>query len=218
MSAAAWIAIGALWLVVIGLALVVLALARQIGVLHERLQPAGALSLPKGPTVGEPAPTIEVETLDGAPLRIGGAHPRGADTLVVFVSPSCPVCKALLPALKAIRRRERPAVAVVLASDGPRDEHLAFVASQQLEELPYVLSERLGLGYGAGKLPHAVLLDAAGVVRATGLVNSREHLDSLFEARDRGVGSLQEYLERSEPNGSGAVLSKAAQGESHGSI
>jgi hypothetical protein len=40
-----------------------------------------------------------------------------------------------------------------------------------------------------------VLLDGAGVVRASGLVNSREHLDSLFEARARGVGSLQEYLQ-----------------------
>ncbi len=30
--------------------------------------------------------------------------------------------------------------------------------------------------------------------RAQGLVNSREHLDSLFEANDRGVASIQDYL------------------------
>lgn len=197
MSVAGWLAIGALWALVILLGLTVLALARQIGVLHERLQPVGALALPKGLAAGEPAPEIAVETLTGQPLRIGGAHPRGAETLVMFVSPTCPICKSLLPALRAIRRRERPPVEVVLASDGPKAEHLAFVAAESLEEFPYVLSERLGLGYGAGRLPHAVLLDPAGTVRATGLVNSREHLDSLFEARDRGVGSLQEYLERS---------------------
>ncbi|MBL8988513.1 MAG: redoxin domain-containing protein [Gemmatimonadetes bacterium] len=197
MSVAGWLAIGALWVLVILLGLTVLALARQIGVLHERLQPVGALALPKGLAAGEPAPEIAVETLTGQPLRIGGAHPRGAETLVMFVSPTCPICKSLLPALRAIRRRERPPVEVVLASDGPKAEHLAFVAAESLEEFPYVLSERLGLGYGAGRLPHAVLLDPAGTVRATGLVNSREHLDSLFEARDRGVGSLQEYLERS---------------------
>lgn len=197
MSVAGWLAIGALWVLVILLGLTVLALARQIGVLHERLQPVGALALPKGLAAGEPAPEIAVETLTGQSLRIGGAHPRGAETLVMFVSPTCPICKSLLPALRAIRRRERPPVEVVLASDGPKAEHLAFVAAESLEEFPYVLSERLGLGYGAGRLPHAVLLDPAGTVRATGLVNSREHLDSLFEARDRGVGSLQEYLERS---------------------
>lgn len=195
MSAAGWIAIGALWVVVLALGLTVLALARQIGVLHERLQPVGALALPNGLRAGEPAPEIAVETLAGRTLRIGGRNERGADTLVLFVSPTCPICKTLLPALRAIRRREL--VEVVLASDGPRAEHDAFVAAESLEEFPYVISERLGLAYGAGRLPHAVLLDSAGTVRATGLVNSREHLDSLFEARDRGVASLQEFLERS---------------------
>ena len=195
MSVAGWIAIGALWAVVLALGLTVLALAWQIGVLHERLQPVGALALPKGLKAGEPAPEIEVETLAGQALRIGGRHPGGTDTLVMFVSPSCPICKSLLPALRAIRRRERPPVAVVLASDGPRPEHEAYVAAESLAEFPYVLSERLGIAYGAGRLPHAVLLDGAGTVRATGLVNSREHLDSLFEARDRGVASLQQFLE-----------------------
>jgi hypothetical protein len=30
-------------------------------------------------------------------------------------------------------------------------------------------------------------------------VNTREHLESLFEARDRGVASVQEYLGRDGP-------------------
>jgi methylamine dehydrogenase accessory protein MauD len=46
------------------------------------------------------------------------------------------------------------------------------------------------------RLPYAVLLDGAGVLRAKGLVNSREHLESLFEARERGVASLQDWLAR----------------------
>ena len=195
MSLSGWIAIGALWVVVLALGLTVLALARQIGVLHERLQPVGALALPTGLRAGEPAPEIDVVTLAGQTLRVGGRNPGGTDTLVMFVSPTCPICKSLLPALRAIRRRERPPVAVVLASDGPRAEHEAYVAAESLAEFPYVLSERLGIAYGAGRLPHAVLLDDAGTVRATGLVNSREHLDSLFEARDRGVASLQQFLE-----------------------
>jgi hypothetical protein len=39
-----------------------------------------------------------------------------------------------------------------------------------------------------------VLLDGAGVVRAKGLVNTREHLESLFEAKERGVASLQDFV------------------------
>jgi methylamine dehydrogenase accessory protein MauD len=197
MSTAGWVAIGALWAVVIGLALVVLALARQVGVLHERLQPVGALSLARGLKVGDPSPRLDVATVAGDMLQIGAPNPQGADTLVMFVSPSCPVCKSLLPALRSIRRSEKPRVEVILASDGPAAEHDRFIAAESLQEFPYVLSERLGLAFGAGRLPHAVLLDGGGIVRASGLVNSREHLDSLFEARERGVASLQEYLERS---------------------
>jgi hypothetical protein len=29
---------------------------------------------------------------------------------------------------------------------------------------------------------------------ATGLVNTREHLESLFIAKERGVGSIQQFL------------------------
>jgi methylamine dehydrogenase accessory protein MauD len=194
MTAAGWIAIGVLWVVVVCLALVVLALARQIGVLHERVQPVGALKLAQALNAGQAAPAIDVTDMSGTPRRIGGAHPQGHDTLVVFVSPTCPVCKSLLPSLRAIRRRERPPVEVVLASDGSRLEHADFIAAEGLGEFIYVLSEPLGLAYGAGRLPYAVLLDGGGIVRASGLVNSREHLDSLFEARERGVGSLQDFL------------------------
>jgi methylamine dehydrogenase accessory protein MauD len=52
----------------------------------------------------------------------------------------------------------------------------------------------LGLAFVVEKLPFAALIDKAGVIRAKGLVNSREHLESLFEAHERGVASLQEFL------------------------
>ena len=50
-----------LWALVLLLTAVVLALARQVGVLHERIAPAGALMLNRGLTVGEPAPVLEVK-------------------------------------------------------------------------------------------------------------------------------------------------------------
>jgi len=51
------------------------------------------------------------------------------------------------------------------------------------------------MAYQINRLPYAVLLDDLGVVLARGIVNSREHLESLFEAKKLGVASLQEYLE-----------------------
>ena len=184
-----------LWVAVVALACVVAALVRQVGVLYERVAPAGALVLPQSLAIGEHAPPITVEELGGAVRTVGAPHPARRSTLVFFLSPTCPVCKQLLPALRSITRVEAAWLDVVLASDGPRPEHEAFVARERLGEFPYVLSAPLGVAYRVGKLPYAVLIDGDGVVRGAGLVNSREHLESLFEAKERGVESIQDYLE-----------------------
>jgi len=184
MTTTAWTIIALLWVVVLALVFVVLALARQIGVLHERLRPVGALQLAQGLKIGEPAPVIETARITGETLTVGAPQLERRDTLVMFVSPSCPVCKSLLPALRAIRRSESANLEVILASDGSRPEHLDFIAAEALEEFPYVLSEPLGVAYGVGRLPYAVLIDGSGIVRSTGLVNSREQLDSLFDAKE----------------------------------
>jgi methylamine dehydrogenase accessory protein MauD len=195
-SVAAWTIIGLLWAVVVGLIFVVVALTRQVGILHERIRPAGALHIAKGLRVGEAAPVIEAADITGSALRIGAANSQGRSTLVAFVSPTCPVCKSLLPVLRSMRRHEGGTVDVILASDGTRDEHLQFIAAERLEEFAYVLSEQLGVSYGASKLPYAVLIDSTGTVRANGLVNTREHLESLFEAQARGVANIQELAAR----------------------
>jgi len=183
-----------LWVVVVILALVVLALVRQIGVLHERVFPVGALVTAGGPRIGEVAPALTVSDLASRRVSIGGEDPAGRSTLIFFLSPTCPVCKTLLPTVLRVARSENEPVRVVLASDGAAEAHRAFVERHGLDDVPYVLSSELGVLYGVGKLPFAVLIDAAGVLKAKGLVNTREHLESLFEAARLGVASIQDYL------------------------
>jgi methylamine dehydrogenase accessory protein MauD len=175
---------------------VVVVLVRQIGVLHERVAPAGALVTGSDPKIGDRAPKFSVEDWAGALQEIGGASSDGKSTLLFFLSPTCPVCKTLLPVLDSVRRAERSWLRIVLASDGSREEHEAFVRAHGLETYPYVRSTELVLAYRVGKLPYATLVDADGVIRAKGLVNTREHVESLFNAKERGVGSVQEYLAR----------------------
>ncbi len=184
-----------LWILVVVLALVVLALVRQVGVLHERITPVGALMLAKGLKVGEVAPTIPLEALSGSGLTIGGTRPDGRSLLVMFVSPTCPVCKALLPVLKSSRKAEAGWLDIVLASDGDLTEQRAFVAEHGLDAFPYVVSSPLGVSYQVSRLPYAVILDHEGILRARGIINSREHLESLFEAKRLGVASMQDFLE-----------------------
>ncbi len=184
-----------LWVLVIALALMVLVLTRQLGVLHERITPVGALMLARGLKVGEAAPRVEVNDLEGAALAVGGSATSGRSLLLMFVSPTCPVCKVLLPVLKASRKSEQGWLDIVLASDGELAEQREFVQAQGLEAFRYVVSTPLGVTYQVSRLPFAVLIDETGTLRARGIINSREHLESLFEAKRLGVASLQDYME-----------------------
>jgi methylamine dehydrogenase accessory protein MauD len=188
-----------LWVLVLAMAMMMLALLRQIGVLHERIAPMGALTLDRGPKEGENAPLFEVTDLRRhSPLKIGGA--RAKSTLLFFLSPTCPVCKKLLPVVKSIAQAEAAWLDVVLTSDGEPAEHERFIRAQHLESFPYVLSADIGMTYRIGKLPYAVLIDDAGVIRAKGLINTREHLESLIEAKQMGVASIQQYIKTAMQN------------------
>jgi len=88
---------------------------------------------------------------------------------------------------------------VVLASDGETALHQRFVATQDLGQFPYVLSSDLGMTFHVSRLPFAVLIGEDGIVKAKGLVNNREQLESLFSAKELGVISVQDYLGRAAP-------------------
>jgi len=201
LSEALWASHALLWALVLVLVGVVVALTRQLGVLHERVAPAGALLGGESPRPGEAAPVLQVTDWNGAAHTVGGADAAGRATLILFVSPTCPVCKVLLPATRSLARAQEPGLRLVLASDGPRAEHEAFVRRHRLDAEVYVLSGALGRAFQVGRLPHAVLVDGSGVVRARGLVNSREHLESLFEARDRDLASVQAWRARQGAGG-----------------
>lgn len=182
-----------LLVIVVALALVVFALARQIGVLYERVAPFGALMTAGAVDIGEAAPSLEVHTLDGGMIEVGGPRDSGRDQLLLFVAPTCPMCKKLLTVAKSFARGERD-LDIVLVGDGDRNAQQAFVAEHKLENFPYVISPQLGMTFQVGKLPFAALIDSDGVVRAKGLVNSREHLESLLVAKETGYASIQDYL------------------------
>ena len=63
-----------LWLLVIGLGFTIYALTRQIGILYERVAPAGALMVNQALKVGDPAPEVKSVALDGSSLTLGGPN------------------------------------------------------------------------------------------------------------------------------------------------
>ena len=184
------------WIVILGMGLALLALARQVGVLHVRLAPAGALMTGKGPTVGEPAPVLEATTLDGASLTIGKGLAKGRMQLLLFVSPHCPLCKELIPIAANFARSER--LDIVFAGDDEVSEQRAMVARLEMGGIPFINSSIVGRAFHVDRLPHAVLIGDDGTVLSKGLVNSREHLESLVTAHEMGVVSVQDYLKNSK--------------------
>jgi len=179
---------------VIALSLVVFALTRQIGVLYERVAPAGALAMNQNLEVGQLAPEMTLQTISTSLIDIGGVKQENKSQLLFFISPDCPVCKTLLPAIKSAAKAESAWIELVLASDGPSQDHQGYVKQYGLDDFSYVVSEVLGKTYGVAKLPYAVLIDEQGKIASLGIINSREHLDSLFEAKEHNVASIQDYL------------------------
>ena len=192
------VTLGLLWVVVIFLSLAVLALARQVGILHERVAPAGALIHGAGPGVGEQSPRLEVHALAGNAITVGGNLPAGKALLMLFISQTCPICKKLIPIAMDFSKSER--LDVLFVGDAELSEQRKLIDQFGLDEHCFVNGSKIGLAYRVDKLPYAVLLDDLGVIAAKGLVNSREHFESLLIAKETGFASIQSYLKaRAEP-------------------
>jgi methylamine dehydrogenase accessory protein MauD len=190
----------ALWCVVIVLTIVVVALARQVGILHERVAPAGALMPTSGPKVGELVEVHQYQDIGGQGVTVGGANEEGAATLVLWISPTCPVCRSLVPTAVSLAKRER--LRLVFASDGEQlEQHRAYVADLEIDRYPYIVSQALGLAFEVARLPFAALIGPDGTLASKGLVNTREHLESLVESMSSGVSSLQDYVRRADAAG-----------------
>lgn len=180
------------WLVILVLAVALLALARQVGVLHMRVAPAGALQTSGGPAVGGKAPVVAARTLDGREVTVGGAAAGVPLRLLMFVSATCPLCKGLIPAARSFARDER--VELTFVGDDEVSVQSALIEAQGLSDYRFINGPEAGQAFEVGKLPYAVLLDAEGTILSKGLVNSREHLESLVVAHEMGIATVQDYI------------------------
>jgi methylamine dehydrogenase accessory protein MauD len=181
-----------LWGAFLAMAALMLGVIRQIGLLHERSAPLGAMMIDHGPEVGERSPTFHVSTYDGKPVTVGRAITPERPSLLMFTGPTCPICSKLLPIIRSVAASE--GADVILISDGSPAEHREFLRNHPLEEELYVVSAEIGMRYQVSKVPYGVLLDKDGVIQAKGLCNTREHVESLFETIRVGHPTLQNYI------------------------
>ncbi|HEX5936096.1 MAG TPA: hypothetical protein VFZ75_00165 [Actinomycetota bacterium] len=146
------------WILLLVLCAVVVALARQVGTLHLRLGPRGALEIDtEGPALGDALPPVPARGADGVTVTLGGPGPR---RLVMFSSPTCIVCREVAPAIPAAAQAGSLVAQIVHDADAER--------TFEVPGTPFVL-----------------VLDELGVVRAKGTVNNLEHVEGLVDTAER---------------------------------
>ncbi|MDP9069116.1 MAG: hypothetical protein M3N53_12340 [Actinomycetota bacterium] len=167
-----------LWILVLVLCLVVVALARQIGTLHMRLGPRGALEMDdEGPALGAPAISIPTHDMTGRPVVVGAA-----DQLLMFVSPGCYVCEQVLPAVPAVAHAGKLTPYVI--TDVDEEETRLTFKNKQLSA-PVVPGIAVAQAYEVPGTPYVVVLDNSGTVAAKGTVNNLEQIEGLIDTAHR---------------------------------
>jgi methylamine dehydrogenase accessory protein MauD len=171
-----------LWVVVAVLCATVVALARQVGVLHLRLGPRGALEIDEeGPALGETIDAMQVTDLRGAPVTIAA---RGQSQLLLFVSPGCSTCEQVLPSIAALAHGGD--VTPVVLADADRAATASMLGERRVAA-PVVSAPSLARALDVPGTPYVLVLDGDGVVRAKGTVNNLEQVEGLTETALRRV-------------------------------
>ena len=165
-----------LWFLVVVLGVLVVALARQVGTLHLRLGPRGALEMDdEGPPLGEAPPAKDVRSIEGRMLRIGGAT---SAHVLLFVSPGCHLCEAILPSI-GVAARSKGMDATVLVDSDPLETAATF-GKRRLNANVAPAGELVTV-YSVPGTPYVVVLDDMGITRAKGTVNNLEQLEGLLD-------------------------------------
>ena len=122
-----------------------------------------AVAMPEiGLEPGSTAPTFRVRSLSGETVSLETLIASGLPSLLLFTSPHCGPCKALLPVAAAWQRQHGEELAVVFASDGPREEVLAQAEEHDLEHVVLDESRYLYDAFKANGTPSAVLIRQTG--------------------------------------------------------
>ncbi len=165
-----------LWVLVLLQTLLFVALLRQVGVLHTRVAPRGAMGT-ETPTAGDIVPQTVFETLDGHPVRFAAQNDK--DFLALFVTPACSVCKDVMPGFRALSRERQSELDTVLAIGADEVEAREYTREHSIR-VATVADPRLLHQFKIPTTPYGVVINSEGRISAAGLVNNLEQVESLL--------------------------------------
>ena len=120
--------------------------------------PAGGLA------VGAPAPEFELPAADGRRVSLRALLGRGLPVLLIFSSPGCGHCDALLPQVAGWQHQHRDRLTVALATRRPAGHKAATPDTPGLRDVLVQANREIAGAYGANGTPSAVLIAANGKI------------------------------------------------------
>ncbi len=164
---------GLLWALVIIQGLILTGALRQIGQIWLRLGPERPLDRPTDLEIGQ---RLQADWLPIARNR----------RAILFVSPTCGVCEAVLSGLKPLMRSHEDLIIVCQAT---AEAAALYLAQYQLGEFPVVPDPDGALSSAAGinETPLAVVIDNQQRVERTAIVNTPQQVESLLLAQASGA-------------------------------
>ncbi len=117
-------------------------------------------------TIGEPAPPLVVQELDGQTFDLAAL--RGKVVIVNFWATWCPSCREEMPALNAFYQRyhTQGLEMIGVSADRHHDRGDVIKATQSVSYPLAMLEDARDNGFKASALPTTFLIDSNGVVRA----------------------------------------------------
>lgn len=160
------------------LAVVMLGVIRELGVVLVRIGPAYARPVPSGPKLEDVIEPFAVADINGLTYQV---RPTKFEyRLLLFVSPGCPGCTALIPGIKTLAKDYADRTKVFAISSGERTPQDLDYARAVYPHVVYTCDPTLHEEFGVDGTPYAFLLDSDNMVVSKGIVNHLGHLESLF--------------------------------------
>jgi peroxiredoxin len=139
-----------------------------------------------GLSVGTPAPEFALPSITGQTRSLQSLREQGKTICVLFSSPYCESCQALVPNISGWMRDYEESLNIVVVSRGTAKENLAklkdFEVSRVLLQQEFEVSEM----YGCTATPAAVLVGTDGLIQSQ-LVVGREEIKQLISSASSQV-------------------------------
>lgn len=113
---------------------------------------------------GTPAPAFSARSVSGVEVSLDTLVESGLPTLLLFSSPSCGPCSALLPTAAGWQREHAETLSIVFAASGVEDEIRVEAEAVGLEQVVLDVDHRIYEAFEANGTPSAVLIAADGTI------------------------------------------------------